>query len=131
LQETRKRDRTGVSVCVWGLIALLAIVGIASSVSAITVSEVPEALADTMGIEVYAAQVLLSMSFIMGVTLALAFARAPFFAYVAVDLVMIIFFVSIAWLDYWIIILIIVVLMLVFGTQMRDTMFPGGGGGGE
>ena len=127
MQETRKR----VSVCVWGLIALLAIVGIAGSVSAVTVSEVPEALADTMGIDQYSAEVLLSMSFIMGVTLALAFARAPFFAYVAVDLVMIIFFISIGWLDYWIIILIIVVLMLVFGTQMRDITFPGGGGGGE
>ena len=125
MQETRKR----VSVCVWGLIALLAIVGIAGSVSAVTVSEVPEALADTMGIDQYSAEVLLSMSFIMGVTLALAFARAPFFAYVAVDLVMIIFFISIGWLDYWVIILIIVVLMLVFATQMRDTLFPGGGGG--
>jgi len=125
LQETRKR----VSVYMFGLIALFAVVGIAGSVSAVTVSEVPEALADTMGIDEYSARVLLSMSFIMGVTLALAFARAPFFAYVAVDLVMIIFFVSIAWLDYWIIILIIVVLMLVFGTQMRDTLFPGGGGG--
>jgi hypothetical protein len=125
LQETRK----SVSVYMFGLIALFAVVGIAGSVSAVTVSEVPEALADTMGIDEYSARVLLSMSFIMGVTLALAFARAPFFAYVAVDLVMIIFFVSIAWLDYWIIILIIVVLMLVFGTQMRDTLFPGGGGG--
>ena len=125
MQETRK----SVSVYMFGLIALFAVVGIAGSVSAVTVSEVPEALADTMGIDEYSARVLLSMSFIMGVTLALAFARAPFFAYVAVDLVMIIFFVSIAWLDYWIIILIIVVLMLVFGTQMRDTLFPGGGGG--
>jgi len=113
----------------FGLIALFAVVGIAGSVSAVSVGDVPEALADTMGIDEYSAEVLLSMSFIMGITLALAFARAPFFAYVAVDLVMIIFFISIGWLDYWIIILIIVVLMLVFGTQMRDTLFPGGGGG--
>ena len=125
MQVTRK----SVSVYMFGLIALFAVVGIAGSVSAVSVGEVPEALADTMGIDEYSAEVLLSMSFIMGITLALAFARAPFFAYVAVDLVMIIFFISIGWLDYWIIILIIVVLMLVFGTQMRDTLFPGGGGG--
>ena len=125
MQETRK----SVSVYMFGLIALFAVVGIAGSVSAVSVGDVPEALADTMGIDEYSAEVLLSMSFIMGITLALAFARAPFFAYVAVDLVMIIFFISIGWLDYWIIILIIVVLMLVFGTQMRDTLFPGGGGG--
>lgn len=119
------RDRIS-HVCMIGL-GLLLFIGTAS-VSAGMIDEIPQSLADSLGISTIAAEYILSACVLLSAGLALSMFKGSNMAATAIILLaMIGMLTAIGWLDAWLLITAVIVIALFFGEQLRSIVSSKGG----
>ena len=105
-----------------GLIAIgtLLFIGTAQA-SAGAVEDIPNALADAIGVSVSAAELILSTALMLSAGLTLSVMRRGNMATTSiVMLAMLGMLTAIGWLDGWLLVMVALILALIFGARLRD-----------
>ena len=101
-------------------IGLMLFIGTAQA-SAGAVEDIPNALADAIGVSVSAAELILSTALMLSAGLTLSVMRKGNMATTAiVMLAMLGMLTAIGWLDGWLLVMVALILALIFGSRLRD-----------
>ena len=101
-------------------IGMMLFIGTAQA-SAGAVEDIPNALADAIGVSVSAAELILSTALMLSAGLTLSVMRKGNMATTAiVMLAMLGMLTAIGWLDGWLLVMVALILALIFGSRLRD-----------
>jgi len=101
-------------------LGLLLFIGSASA-SAGTISDIPDAVADSLGISVVAAEMVLTAAILLSAGMALAMLKGSNTALIViVELGLLGMLTAIGWVDAWLIVMVALILALIFGASLRD-----------